>query len=139
MQKIKNVLSLVEVLLTFSISFSQVNEKELLEKSAKAAEKAVDITNLGWKRGGTLTFLFNQSAFNKEWLSGGTSSISGNLGLNYDFNHKTRTSVWDNKIIAAYGLTKLGDAKTTKSDDRFEFHHFMVKKKDKVIGIIQLS
>ena len=102
-------------LLTSSVIFAQVNEKELLDKSAKAAEKALDTTNLGWKRGGTITFLFNQSAFNKEWLGGGTSSIAGNLALNYDFNYNTRTSVWDNKIIAAYGLTKLGDAQTTKS------------------------
>lgn len=116
----KNVLSLT-FLLTMSISYAQLNEKELLEKSAKAAEKVLDTNNLGWKHGGILTFLFNQSAFNKEWLGGGTSSIAGNLGLNYDFNHNTNTSVWDNKIIVAYGLTKLGDARTTKSDDRFEY------------------
>ena len=115
-------------LLTSSVIFAQVNEKELLDKSAKAAEKALDTTNLGWKRGGTITFLFNQSAFNKEWLGGGTSSIAGNLALNYDFNYNTRTSVWDNKIIAAYGLTKLGDAQTTKSDDRLEFTSLYGKK-----------
>ena len=38
-------------LLTSSVIFAQVNEKELLDKSAKAAEKALDTTNLGWKRG----------------------------------------------------------------------------------------
>lgn len=116
----KNVLSL-EFLLTLSISYAQLNEKELLEKSAKAAEKVLGTNNLRWKHGGILAFLFNQSAFNKEWLGGGKSSIAWNLGLNYDFNHKTSTSVWDNKIIFAYGLTKLGDDRTTKSDDRFEY------------------
>jgi Protein of unknown function (DUF3078) len=107
---------------------AQVNEKELLEKSTKAAEKALDTTSLGWKKGGNLTFLFNQSAFNNEWLGGGTSNIAGNLGLNYDFNYNSRTSVWDNKIIAAYGLTKLKDQQATKSDDRLEFTSLYGKK-----------
>jgi Protein of unknown function (DUF3078) len=123
----KSILLVAFVLATIT-SNAQVNEKELLEKSTAAAEKALDTTNLGWKRGGNITFLFNQSAFNKEWLGGGTSSIAGNLGLNYDFNYNTRTSVWDNKIIAAYGLTKLGDLETTKSDDRLEFTSLYGKK-----------
>ncbi len=124
----KKSILIVALFLTAIISNAQVNEKELLEKSTKAAEKALDTTALGWKRGGNLTFLFNQAAFNKEWLGGGTSSIGGNLGLNYDFNYNSRTSVWDNKIIAAYGLTKLGDGPTLKSDDRLEFTSLYGKK-----------
>jgi Protein of unknown function (DUF3078) len=116
-------------MLVFGINLNaQVNEKELLEKSSKAAEKALDTTNLGWKKTGNIVFLFNQSAFNNEWLGGGTSNIAGNLGINYDFNHNTATTVWDNKIIAAYGLTKLKDQKTTKSDDRIEFTSLYGKK-----------
>ncbi len=111
-------------MLSFTIAKAQVTEKEILEK----AGKAIDTANLGWKRGGTITFLFNQSAFNNDWLGGGTSSIATNLGLNYDFNHTTRTSIWDNKIIAAYGLTKLGDGPTLKSDDRLEFTSLFGKK-----------
>jgi Protein of unknown function (DUF3078) len=124
----KKSILIAALFLTAIISNAQVNEKELLEKSAKAAEKALDTTNLGWKKGGTFTFLFSQSAFNKEWLGGGTSSIAGNLGLNYDFNFNSRTSVWDNKIIAAYGLTKLGEGPTLKSDDRLEFTSLYGKK-----------
>lgn len=41
----KNVLSL-KFLLTLSISYAQLNEKKLLEKSAKAAEKVLDTNNL---------------------------------------------------------------------------------------------
>ena len=119
---------LVACLFATAITLAQVNEKELLEKSTKAAEKAMDTTNLGWKRGGNVTFLFSQSAFNKEWLGGGTSSIAANFGLNYDFNYNTRSSVWDNKIIAAYGLTKLGEGPTLKSDDRLEFTSLYGKK-----------
>lgn len=119
------------MLLVSNFLFAQLNEKELLEKSVKSAEKATDTTNLGWKRMGNITFLFNQSAFNNEWLAGGTSSMAGNLGLNYDFNYNTKNSVWDNKIIAAYGLTKLKDQAVTKTDDRLEFTSLYGKKAGK--------
>ena len=113
----------------FAVSINaQVNEKELLEKSTKAAEKALDTSSLGWKKFGNVAFLFNQSAFNNDWLGGGTSNMAGNLGVNYDFNHNTRTSVWDNKIIFVYGLTKLKGQQTTKSDDRIEFTSLYGKK-----------
>ena len=124
----KKLIFLFAILFASINAKAQVNEKELLEKSSKAAEKAIDTSALGWKRGGNLTFLFNQSAFNKEWLGGGTSNIAGNLGLNYDFNYNSRNSVWDNKIIVAYGLTKLGDGPTLKSDDRLEFTSLYGKK-----------
>ncbi len=124
----KKSVFIIGFLFTAILLNAQVTEKELLEKSTKAAEKALDTTALGWKRGGNLIFLFNQSAFNKEWLGGGTSSIGGNLNLNYDFNYNSRTSVWDNKLIVAYGLTKLGEGPTLKSDDRLEFTSLYGKK-----------
>jgi hypothetical protein len=40
-------------------------------------------------------------------MAGGTSNIAGNFSLNYDFNYKKGAVVWDNKFIAAYGLTKI--------------------------------
>ncbi len=107
---------------------AQANEKELLEKNAAAAAKTADTTNQGWKRGGNFTFLFNQSAFNNEWLGGVTLNIAGNIGINYDFNYKKDRNVWDNKIIIAYGLTKLKGQATTKSDDRIEFTSLYDKK-----------
>ena len=116
------------ILLSSLNLIAQTNEKELLEKSAKASEKALDTTALGWKKAGNFTFLFNQASFNNEWLGGGTSNMAGNFGLNYDFNYNTSTSVWDNKIILAYGITKLKDQPTTKSDDRIEFTSLSGKK-----------
>jgi hypothetical protein len=100
---------------------AQVNEKELLDKYVTAALKLEDTTNVGWKRGGNIVFLFNQSAFNNDWLGGGTAKMPGNGGLNYDFNYKAGKIVWDNKIMGSYGLTKLKGQDMTKSDDRLEF------------------
>jgi len=120
-QNMKFFLIATTFLFCVSHSFAQDNEKEGLEKAKKAVERAADTTKLGWKRGGNFLFLFNQSSFNNEWLAGGTSNIAGNIGLNYDINYSTINSVWDNKLVIAYGLTKIKDQDITKSDDRFEF------------------
>jgi hypothetical protein len=67
--------------------------------------------------------LFNQSAFNAEWTGGGTSSIAGNAGINYDFNYLEGRNTWDNKLIAEYGITKQdGDQFIRKTNDRLEFN-----------------
>ena len=77
----------------------------------------------GWHKEGNLQLLLNQSAFNKEWTGGGTSSIAGNLTLNYDFNYRMDDFTWDNKILANYGLTKLKENDyARKTSDRFEFN-----------------
>jgi hypothetical protein len=109
-------------------NFAQKTEGELINVTAEAAKKAVDTTYSGWKTTGNFVFLFNQSAFNNEWLGGGTSNIAGNAGLNYDFNYKTSDLIWDNKFIASYGLTKIKGQETTKSDDRIEFTSLVGKK-----------
>jgi len=74
----------------------------------------------GWTRAGNISFLFNQSSF-ENWTAGGINNVSGTIGLNYDFNYKKGGIVWDNKIIASYGITKIEDADKQKTDDRLEF------------------
>lgn len=96
--------------------------------SVSAQETARDTTKF-WTKKGNISLLFNQSAYNKQWLGGGTSNIAGNFGLNYDFNYKKKDIVWDNKFILAYGLTKIkGDEKTAKTDDRLELNSLWGKK-----------
>jgi hypothetical protein len=97
--------------------FAQVNEKELLKKNEEAAAKLKEEKEMGWTKKGTFTFLANQATFNN-WLAGGQSNLSGNIGLDYNFNYKSENWNWDNKIIAGYGLTKIKDQEMQKSDDR---------------------
>lgn len=100
----------------------------LILLSVNAQEIVKDSTKL-WTKKGTFTLLLNQSAFNKEWLAGGTSNIAGNFDINYDFNYKKEGVVWDNKLIVAYGLTKIKDAeRTAKTDDRLELNSLWGKK-----------
>jgi len=124
----RKILLTTSLLFFLTTVFAQDNEKTGLEKAKKASERALDTTKTGWKRTGNFLFLFNQSAFNNEWLGGGTSSMAGNIGLNYDFNYSSVTSVWDNKLIVAYGLTKQKDQDMTKTDDRIEFTSLYGKK-----------
>lgn len=82
----------------------------------------------GWKTSGNFQLLFNQSSFNNKWLGGGTSNLSGNLGLTYDFNYKKGKLSWDNKIIAEYGLNKIDDEEfTKKTSDRLEINSIVGK------------
>lgn len=80
-----------------------------------------------WTKGGTFTFLLNQSTF-ENWVAGGVSSISGAVGINYDFNYVKDAWSWDNKIIAAFGVTKIMGQDIQKSDDRLEWNSVLGKK-----------
>ena len=116
---IKKIIFTFALLSSVSFLFAQTAEKENLIQNEKAAALKTEELQSGWKKTGKITFLFNQSAFNNAWMAGGTSSIAGNLGLNYDFNYKKGKNVWDNKFIEAYGITKLkGAERNTKNDDR---------------------
>ena len=122
-----------KIILAFALSFvlntvsAQVNEKELLKKNEEAAANFKKEKPNGWIKKGSITFLVNQANFNN-WLAGGQSSISGNFGLNYDFNYKSDTWNWDNKVIAGYGLTKLKGQDVQKSDDRLVLNSLVGKK-----------
>jgi hypothetical protein len=81
----------------------------------------------GWKKGGTFTFLINQSAFS-DWVAGGENTVAGNLGINYDFNLLKGDLTWDNKITLAYGISNTETNGTRKTDDRLEFNSLLGKK-----------
>lgn len=85
------------------------------------AQEEEEVPPQGWNSEGKFQLLFNQSAFNKEWTGGGTSSVAGNLILDYNLNYRKDNFTWDNRLIANYGLTKLkGDEFTRKTSDRLE-------------------
>lgn len=82
-----------------------------------------------WKKGGIFTFIFNQSAFNNDWLGGGSSSLAGTVNLNYDINYAKNDWTWDTKLLAAYGQTKIkGEVNAKKTDDRLELNSVLGKR-----------
>ncbi len=109
-----------------TLAQAQNTEKENLKKTEEATKLGADKPN-GWVTKGVFTFLANQSTFTN-WQAGGQSNISGNVGVNYDFNYKKDTWNWDNKFIAGYGLTKIKGAEVQKTDDRIELNSLLGKK-----------
>ena len=87
-------------------------------QSAWAQDKKED--NKAWKKGGTIALMFNQASFDI-WIKGGENSMAVTGLVNYDFNYKKDKSVWDTKLITAYGLSKINDD-VKKTDDRFEIN-----------------
>lgn len=124
----KKILFLTVLFCGMGIMNAQDAEKEIIVNTEKAVKKIADTTGAGWTKKGNLIFLFNQSNFNN-WLAGGENNLSGNLGINYDFNYKKNDITWDNKVIASYGLiqTKNSDFEK-KTDDRFEYNSVFGKK-----------
>lgn len=95
--------------------------------STMNAQQKTSETNSNWKKKGTISFLLNQSSFSN-WIAGGDNTVSGNLGINYDFNYSKENFTWDNKLILAYGLNNVKGNGTRKTDDRFEFNSLIGKK-----------
>jgi len=105
-------------LLALILQFHSISAQESTEKSSEKS---------AWTKGGTFTFLINQSTF-ENWVAGGVSNISGAFGINYDLNYLKDNWSWDNKIIAAFGITKIKDQDIQKSDDRLEWNSVLGKK-----------
>ncbi len=120
-------LSLLAFLLTGTFFFSQDGEKENLKKTEEALKNASEEKPDGWVKKGVFSVLGNQSSFNN-WLAGGQNNLAVNLGVNYDFNYKKDRTSWDNKVILVYGLTKIKDAPTQKTDDRIELNSLWGRK-----------
>jgi hypothetical protein len=81
----------------------------------------------GWTKKGNISLLLNQSAFDN-WTAGGIDNIAGNLGVKYDFNYVKGNFTWDNRLIAAYGVTKIDGGAQQKTDDRLELNSLLGKK-----------
>lgn len=124
----KTLLLCVAFLASTAFIQAQTTEKDLLKKTEDAAKIIADTTGNGWSKKGTLTFLFNQASFSN-WVAGGESSLSGTLGLNYEFHYKSDKTTWDNRILANYGIMQTKNADfEKKTDDRFEYNSIYGKK-----------
>lgn len=110
-------LLLLTFLFTSLIGFSQDADED----------KGEDETKEGWTKTGKITFLINQSAFSN-WQGGGDNNFAGNLNINYDFDYVKGDWLWDNKLLASYGLTINDDDGARKTDDRLEFNSILGKK-----------
>jgi len=93
-----------------------------------AQEKKDEAPVEGWKRFGTTSLLFNQSAFNNNFATGGVNSLSLDINASYDINYLKGDWTWDNKFIGAYGVAKIDEEDIQKTNDRLEINSLVGKK-----------
>ncbi len=74
-----------------------------------------------WKAGGSTSLSFSQVSLTN-WSGGGNNSIAGNFRFKGFLNHKKDKIAWDNTLDVGYGLTKQGDYKLAKSEDRLNIN-----------------
>ncbi|WP_010177869.1 DUF3078 domain-containing protein [Aquimarina agarilytica] len=95
---------------------------------AQEETKTEEAPKEGWKRFGNASILFNQSAFNNDWATGGINSLALDLAVSYDVNYLKGDWTWDNKFIGAYGIAKVNNADSQKTNDRLEINSLVGKK-----------
>ncbi len=91
-------------------------------------EKKEETPDQGWKRFGTSSILFNQAAFNNDFATGGVNSLSLDFNVSYDVNYAKGDWTWDNKFIGQYGIAKIDEGDTQKTNDRLELNSLVGKK-----------
>lgn len=100
-------------------AFSQeikITDSAKLEKDLKGADVVFDSTK-AWKVGSILNVNFSQVYLNN-WLAGGQNSLTLTSISNTYANYQKGNVLWKNILELGYGLTKLKDISTRKSDDR---------------------
>lgn len=95
-----------------------------LTSMAQTKHDSLDIKR--WKITGINSLTGNQSSFNN-WQIGGTSNLTINARINYDFNYQKNGWNWDNKLVAAYGFNRQKKNSTKKTDDRIEINSIIAK------------
>ena len=87
-----------------------------------------------WHIHGQNTLLLSQSSFSN-WAAGGVNAFSGNVVLDYDFNYKKGNWSWDNKAIAAYGLSDQTGLGWRKNDDRLILNSLLGYKSKPILAL----
>lgn len=86
-----------------------------------AQEEEDDELPEGWVNEGNFSLMFNQAAFNSDWMGGGTSNIAGDLSVDYNINYRKDRLTWVNNFIGEYGLTRQkGENSMRKTSDKLE-------------------
>ncbi|MCI0919975.1 DUF3078 domain-containing protein [Sphingobacterium rhinopitheci] len=132
----KTYLFFMLLLMSINISNAQNIQDSIATKHSKKdsnqhkKNKIDSTTTKHWNIKGTTSLSGNQSAFSN-WLNGGTSNITVNLRLNYDFNYKKDNWVLDNKFITAYGFNRNKFSSVKKTEDKIELNSILARNIEK--------
>jgi len=84
-----------------------------------------------WNHKNSIGFDINEAAF-LNWKAGGNNSISGRLQVNLVRNYKKLHMLWNNELVARYGLNQQEAQELRKTDDRFEINSTVGYRKDTI-------
>lgn len=84
-----------------------------------------------WKHENKASLDISEVAF-VNWNAGGSNSISGLLGLEFQRNFKKDHLVWENKALLRYGVNKQQNQDLRKTDDILELHSRFGFRKDTI-------
>ncbi|MEP3837085.1 MAG: DUF3078 domain-containing protein [Algibacter sp.] len=107
-------LSIILITLCFQFSFAQPDSLFIKVKKVKYVGPQ-------WKQENKASVDINQVSFTN-WNSGGSTSISGLLGLVSSLNYSDKFFNWKNNVNIRYGINKQEDRETRKTDDLFEIN-----------------
>lgn len=100
-------------------SFAQdmgAQDSDKIVKSMAGPDAQLDSTKI-WTVGSLLNVNFSQ-VYLSNWLAGGQNAMTLTSISNSFANYKKGNVLWKNSLELGYGLTKLEDISTRKSDDR---------------------
>lgn len=94
----------------------KVSDSDKIAKTMQGPDAQLDSTKL-WTLGSILNVNFSQ-VYLSNWLAGGQNAVTLTTISSSFANYKKGNVLWKNSLELGYGLTKLKDVSTRKSDDR---------------------
>ncbi|NNK82911.1 MAG: DUF3078 domain-containing protein, partial [Flavobacteriaceae bacterium] len=121
----KNQISLI---LLFFVGFSVLQSQEEITTDSI---KPVDSLKTNWKNFNKASLDISEVAF-VNWNAGGSNSISGLLGLEFQRNFNRDHMIWENNARIRYGVNKQQDQDIRKTDDLVEINSTFGFRKDTI-------
>lgn len=90
-----------------------------------------DSIKSNWKKVNRASLDISEVAF-VNWNAGGSNSISGLLGLEFQRNFNKDHMVWENRAVVRYGVNKQQNQSLRKTDDILELHSRFGFRKDTI-------
>ena len=116
---------IIYLLLLISVSVSAQNE---VVDSLRVTSDSIPVY---WNQVNRASIDIREVAF-VNWNAGGSNSISGLLGLEFERNYKKDHLVWENRAIMRYGVNKQQGQDLRKTDDILELHSRFGFRKDTI-------
>lgn len=124
-----NFIKQIIIVLFFGTFTSSFGQKHFVNVTSIGVKK--DSVSSNWRNVNKASLDISEVSF-VNWNAGGTNSISGLLGLEFERNFQKDHMVWENRIIARYGVNKQQGLDLRKTDDILEIHSRFGFRKDTV-------